>query len=82
MREEEVDAGRRINQKGQRKNSESQKDGMFFTEDFNYFQSRKGLKEAETEVQSMILMQGVIIRDLKLILVADGPRSQTRGIRK
>lgn len=75
MREEEVDAERRINQKGQRKNSESQKDGMVFKEDFNYFQSRKELKDAEAEVQSMIFMQGAIIRDLmRLISVADRPQ--------
>lgn len=57
MWEIEVDAERRINQKGQRKNSESQKDGVFFKEDFNNFQSRKEFKEAEAEVQSMIVMQ-------------------------
>jgi len=65
------------------KNSESQKDGMVFKEDFNSFQSRKELKEAEAEEQSMIFLQGVITRDLiRLILVADRPHSQTRGIRK
>lgn len=54
---------------------------MVFKEDFNYFQSRKELKEGKDEVQSMIFMQGVIIRDLmRLILVADRPHSQTRGI--
>lgn len=42
-----VDAERRINQKGQRKNNESQKDAVVFKEDFSYFQSKKELKEPE-----------------------------------
>lgn len=77
VREGGVDAERRINQKGQRKKTMKAKKMVWYLRRILFIsKAKKSSKSLRLEAQSMIFMQGVIIKHLmRQILVADRPHS-------